>query len=64
MIRRRKFEPDQNIAFKFSGEHNSALPYSDKYNNRNLNNIRHLLLEQINSYGIWESDLRSDRAIK
>jgi hypothetical protein len=48
-----------NLSFKFSGEHNSSPLYTTRYNQKNLNSIRHLLSQQINSLGLWETDLRN-----
>jgi hypothetical protein len=58
-IRRRKFEPSQSATLRFSGEHLSSSPYTMKYSQKNVNSIRHLLNEQINSVGLWEADLRN-----
>jgi hypothetical protein len=33
--------------------------YSQNYAQKNINAIRHLLGQQINSLGLWESDLRN-----
>jgi hypothetical protein len=48
--------------YTFSGEHNSALPYTHKYHDKNVNQIRHLFHEQRNSPVFWESGLRSEGA--
>ena len=48
--------------YVFSGEHNSALPYTYKYHDKNVNQIRHLLQEQRNAPIFWEAGLRSDGA--
>jgi hypothetical protein len=34
------------------------MPYSLKYGQKNINDIRHILFEGINSVGHWETDLR------
>lgn len=51
--------PSSTLTLKFSGEHNSSAVYTHKYAQKNINSIRHLLGQQINSLGLWESDLRN-----
>lgn len=59
LIRRRKFLPNTVSSLRFEGEHNSSNNYNMTYQRKNINDIRHLLSEQINSLGLWECDLRN-----
>jgi hypothetical protein len=58
-IRRRKFEPSKNETSVFGGEHNASPLYTMKYTQKNINAFRHLLEEQNNSLGLWETNLRA-----
>ncbi len=40
------------------GEHLAAAPYESNFKIKNINLVRHLICEELNSVTIWEADLR------
>lgn len=61
---KRYFDHNKNLTSIISGEHNSAQPYSYKYPDKNINNIRHLIHDgNMNSLTKWESGLRGYKRV-
>lgn len=58
-IKSRRFKSSKLLTSIVAGEHYSAQPYTYKYPDKNLNNIRHLINDgNLNSLTSWESGLR------
>lgn len=63
-ISSRYFEQSKNLTAVVAGEHYASQPYSYKYPDKNLNNIRHLIHDgNLNSLTKWESGLRGYKKI-